>query len=142
MSRIVSAVAGRIRVRDPGLRSAPRLARLEAGLAGIEGVHAIEANPLAGSIVLHYDPVRVDVAAFEAQVDRAVDAELAAPRPHGNRSLRVKVNRVAKAGMLGSLAASLALAAAGQKRWHAVSGGLFVACLGVHLGVHRRNVLR
>lgn len=54
----------------------------------------------------------------------------------------MQVNRYAKAGMLGSLSASLALAATGQKRLHAVTGGIFVACLGVHLGVHRRSLLR
>jgi hypothetical protein len=44
--------------------------------------------------------------------------------------------------MPASLAASLALAAAGAKRWHAATGGLFLAALHVHLAVHRRHLWR
>lgn len=141
-ARIVASVPGRLRVRDAGLRNPLRMARLEATLAGLEGISSIECNPRIGSVILHYGIEHTDMDAFESQVERAVDAELRAARPTGNRSLRVKVNRVAKAGMLSSLAASLALVAAGNKKWHAVSGGVFVACLGVHLGIHRRHILR
>jgi hypothetical protein len=41
-----------------------------------------------------------------------------------------------------SLAVSLLLAGAGRKRWHALSGGMFVASLAVHLWVHRRHVFK
>jgi hypothetical protein len=80
---------------------------------------------------------------MEAVIDATVDKILSAPLlPVDRRSIKRRVNRYAKAGMLGSLATSLALAAAGQKRWHAVSGGIFVACLGVHLSIYRRSLLR
>lgn len=142
MSRIVSALPGRIRIRDRVLRERARLGRVEAALARLEGIDSLQGNPGAGSIVLHFDAARVDVAALEAAVDATIDAELATPHKPHRRSLKMQINRSAKFGMLGSLAASLALAAAGEKRWHAVTGGLFVACLGVHLGVHRRSILR
>jgi len=138
MSRIVSALPGRIRIRDRALRDRARLARIEEALAGFEGIDSLQPNPRAGSLVLHFDAARVEIEALEA----AVDAELARPHAPRRRSLKMQVNRGAKLGMLGSLAASLALAAAGKKSWHAVTGGLFVACLGVHLAVHRRSILR
>ncbi|OHC70945.1 MAG: hypothetical protein A2045_16280 [Rhodocyclales bacterium GWA2_65_20] len=40
------------------------------------------------------------------------------------------------------LAVSLLLAAVGGKRWHAMSGGVFVAFLALHLAGHRRHLLR
>lgn len=142
MTRIVSSLPGRIRVRDPALRAPDRLDLLEQTLATLEGVAGLRGNAAAGSIVLHYDAGRVDVEAFERTVDEAVDAVLAAPRRKGRHRLRNRVNRAAKLGMLGSLGTSLVLAAAGQKHWHAVAGGVFVACLGVHLAVHRKHILR
>ncbi|MDV7212067.1 HMA2 domain-containing protein [Azotobacter beijerinckii] len=142
MSRIVSALPGRIRIRDRALRDRARLARIEEALAGFEGIDSLQPNPRAGSLVLHFDAARVEIEALEAAVDAAIDAELARPHAPRRRSLKMQVNRGAKLGMLGSLAASLALAAAGKKSWHAVTGGLFVACLGVHLAVHRRSILR
>jgi copper chaperone CopZ len=118
------------------------LDQLEVALRRIDGITSLQSNPGAGSVVLYFDVARVDTAVLEEAVDAAVDATLAAPLPKSKRSLKMQVNRYAKVGMLGSLATSLALAATGQKRLHAVTGGLFVACLGVHLGVHRRSLLR
>jgi len=142
MSRIVSSLPGRIRVRDRVLRNRVRLERLEAALIKIEGVTSLQSNSGAGSVVLHFDAARADAERLEAAVDTAVDAVLATPLPAGKRSVKMRVNRYAKVGMLTSLTTSLVLAAAGQKRWHAVTGAIFVACLGVHLGVHRRSLLR
>ena len=142
MSRIVSSVPGRIRIRDRALRNPARLDQLEAALIRIEDITSLQFNPGAGSIVLHFNGADTDVAALEAKIDATVDATLSTPLPNNNRSLKMRVNRYAKAGMLSSLATSLALAATGQKRWHAVSGSVFVACLGVHLSVYRRSLLR
>ncbi|MDR1855321.1 MAG: hypothetical protein LBR05_10520 [Azoarcus sp.] len=51
-----------------------------------------------------------------------------------------KANRAAKVAMLGSLAASLYFAATGNRRAHVWTGGVFVACLGVHLWNHRDRI--
>lgn len=143
MSRIVSSLPGRIRVRDKALRNQTRLDRLETELRRVDGVTSLQANAGAGSVVLCFDAARTDASALEKAVEAAVDAALAVPLGQGGTSsLKRQANRYAKAGMLGSLATSLALAAAGKKRWHAVTGGVFVACLGVHLGVYRRSLLR
>lgn len=139
MTSIVSAIPGRIRVRLPQLRDAARLERLRAMLAADAAVHECETNPAAGSLLLHYDAAKVAPEIMEALVDAAVDDELAAPRPD---TAKIRLNRHAKRGMLLSLALSLAFAAAGKKRWHTLSGGLFLVGLGLHLAIHRRRLLR
>lgn len=142
MSRIVSSLPGRIRLRDTALRQPDRLERLRAVLAGMDGVLSVEGNAKTGSLLLHYDAASTDTDLIEASVEQAADAEFASPRPAYRPSTRVRLNRYAKRGMLVSLTASLVLAAAGQKRWHAITGGAFVACLLVHLAVHRRHLMR
>jgi len=142
MSRIVSSIPGRIRIRDKRLRDPARLHQLEAGLRKIDVITGLQGNVGAGSVVLTFHSHGVDAESLEAEVEAAVDAALDAQFSHPKRSLKQRVNRYAKVGMMGSLATSLALAAAGQKRGHAVAGGLFVACLGVHLATHRKSLLR
>lgn len=142
MTRIVASIPGRIRIRDGGLRHTGRLKRLRGGLRALEGVLAVECNAAAGSIVVRYDAAAASPDCIESVVERAVEAELVRPASSVPPSRRVRINRAAKYGMLGSLAASLTLAAAGSKRWHVATGLVFVACLGVHLGVHRRHLLR
>lgn len=156
MNPIVASIPGRLRLRDPALRRPARLAALARELGGLKGVAAVEANATAGSLVLRYDPARLGrveaEAAAGAAANRVLDRDAASAakvpaRPAGrvsrrNDGRRQRLNRQAKRGMLGSLAVSLALAAAGAKRWHAVSGALFLAGLAVHLAIHRRSLLQ
>ncbi len=142
MTRIVAAIPGRVRIRDGGLRQPDRLQRLHGVLAKLPGVASIRGNPANGSVVVHYDAAQVAPERMEKLLERAVDAELALPRDKHAIARRLRINRAAKIGMLTSLGASLALAAAGNKRWHAATGLVFVACLGVHLATHRRQLLR
>lgn len=147
MSLIVSSLPGRIRLRDAGLRDARRLEELHRLLAVYRGVVGIEMNSKAGSVVVRYDLAQVEqmriVTRIEAAARRVLGSERPAPpAPGSGGTLRVKINRQAKRGMLGSLAVSLLLAAAGRKHWHALSGGLFVVFLTAHLWVHRRHLLR
>ena len=141
MTRIASSSPGRIRIKDPALRGRDCLSRVHKELAPLEGVRELSPNLVAGSIVVFFDHGEVSPAKLEQRIEQALDAALAAPRK-ARRSIHNRVNRAAKIGMLGSLGASLALAATGNKRWHAVTGGVFVACLGVHLGLHRKALLR
>lgn len=153
MKYIVSAVPGRIRIRDPLLRDATRQERLGAVLAELDGVVEVEGNPRTGSMLLRYiaeHTARIDM---EARVATAVAAELAPQavatqeEAGGRRKLRRwqrdrRLNTWAKYGMLGSLGVSLALAAAGSKKAHAATGGLFLGLLGVHMAVHRRHLFK
>ncbi|MBO3273909.1 HMA2 domain-containing protein [Pseudomonas schmalbachii] len=143
MTHIVSSLPGRIRVRDARLRNADRLRGLHEKLAGLDGVLSCESNAKSGSLLLHFAAEQVDLAAFEAQIDALVDAELARPQlVSGRRPLKMRVNRYAKLGMIAGLGSSLALVGMGSKRGHAAAGAVFVACLGVHLSTHRRHILR
>ncbi len=151
MTRIVSSIPGRIRLRDSALRQPDRLERLCAALRGMDGALSVEGNGKAGSVVFCYRQGTLGVDAVESAVERVMgakvdavgmNANVARSRPGLRPSTRVRINRYAKRGMLVSLPVSLALAAAGKKRWHAVSGGAFVACLLVHLAVHRRHLIR
>ena len=63
-------------------------------------------------------------------------------RARGGSTLRVRTNRWAKRGMLASLTAALLLAAVGTKRWHVLTGVLFLHALAAHLWIHRRHVFR
>lgn len=146
MIRIASSIPGRIRLRGEALRDAAQCARLRAQVEGWRHVSSVAANPRTGSLLVHYDANRLDPTRFAARIIKV--AAQASPvlkqapaTAHGGTS-RVRVNRYAKRGMLVSLAASLLLAGVGLKRWHALTGGLFVASLAVHLWVHRRHVLR
>lgn len=169
MNLIASSLPGRLRLRAPALRRQAAQQRLVAGLTGLPGALSVAGNAAAGSIALTYDAARVaredmETAALgvaqavlgagvegeEAEAQAAGKAVATAPAPAvGSRragfvapSLRVRINRQAKRGMLASLAVSLALAAAGARRWHVVSGGAFLVFLALHLTVHRRHLLR
>lgn len=142
MTRIVAAIPGRVRIRDGGLRQPDRLQRLRGALAALPGIVSIRGNPANGSLIVHYNAAEVAPEKMETALERTVDAELAQPRDRAAIAHRLRINRLAKYGMLTSLGTSLALAAAGNKRWHAATGMVFVACLGVHLATHRRQLLR
>lgn len=142
MKHIVSSISGRIRLRNGGLCDPLRLERLNRSVKLFKGVLTVEANLRAGSLVVHYDPAQIEHGQIEARLEAMAAAELARPAPERRRITRVQVNRYVKRGMLGSLAISLLLAATGQKRWHALSGAMFVACLMVHLAIHRRHLVR
>lgn len=160
MSLVASSVPGRLRLRDAALRDPQRLELLHGTLARWPGVLALEANAKTGSLLIHYDAMkltreRCEVRALAAagkllgKARNVKEVEVGAggtaahahhPGPGGTP--RVKANRWAKRGMLTSLAVSLLLAGLGGKRWHALTGVLFLHALALHLFVHRRHLLR
>lgn len=163
MGLIASSLPGRLRLRAPALRQTTARRTLADRLMSLVGALDVVENPRAGSLVLNYDAKRVDATTIERAAVGAAralgmvpstgkppkvvtkQARTSAPSPAKRAvspSLRVRANRVAKRGMLGSLMVSMALAAAGSRRWHVISAGAFLAFLALHLTVHRRHVLR
>lgn len=153
MSCIASSIPGRIRLRHAALRNPGHLARLGETIGQWAHIHAVFPNARAGSLLVSYDAVALAESDCARRCEDAMQAFLPAPaakteaapaRPdkRGGGSPRVRANRVAKRGMLASLAASMALAAVGAKRWHIGTGLVFLHALGVHLWVHRNNLLR
>lgn len=144
MNRIVSSLPGRIRVRDKRLRDQARLNELKKGLSKIAAITELQGDARTGSVVVNFDPSAIEIAALETKIDSAVDKVLAEPLTPPLLTKK-RINRYSKIGMVGSLAASLALAAARRKRWrhwHALTGYLFVANLGVHLIIYRKSLFR
>ncbi|MDR2165186.1 MAG: hypothetical protein LBO79_06085 [Zoogloeaceae bacterium] len=139
MALIVSSIPGRIRIRHKAFSSPQRGARAKAALLALDGVGHVEVHADAASLIVHYDAGTIPVEAMEIAVDAIADAELNLPRDGQERT--ATLNRYAKYGMLSSLAVSLLLAANGARRAHALAGGVFIACLGLHLLHHRARVL-
>jgi len=161
---VASSLPGRIRLRHAALRNPDRLARLQRIIGDWPQVRAVSVNEKAGSLLVSYDAValrendcaRRCEAAFAAVLParsevppaRAAHAvsearpRASTPSPARSGAPRVRANRMAKRAMLASLAASMLLAAMGAKRWHIGTGIAFLHALGVHLWVHRRNLVR
>jgi hypothetical protein len=150
MNPVASSIPGRLRLRAPGLRAPETLARLAAELGALDASCRVETNPRCGSLLLRYDATRLDpqVAKSTALALLSPDATpSSAALPGRGQKLRhhytrtsLKLNRYAKYGMLASLGASLIYAATGATRAHALTGAVFVACMGAHLIVHRHRL--
>lgn len=154
-SLLAASIPGRLRLRDPCLHAPACADAIASTLRAIPGVRTVESNLQAGSLrVLYAD---ADRAMMEARVLAAVapflpsrhddsrtpsDAPARERRSSDRRRAGREWNRVAKLGMLASLPVSLALAAGGAKKLHALTGGVFSALLLVHLAVHRRHLIK
>ncbi|MBS3934940.1 MAG: hypothetical protein KGZ43_02105 [Sulfuritalea sp.] len=154
MIRVASSIPGRLRLRLAVPRAAGLLPLLCRRVERWDAVQGVEVNPRTGSLLVRYDATRLTPARIEARLVAAGERALAGhaakvgadptatrPRGHGGTP-RVRANRWAKRAMLVGLAASLSLAALGNKRWHWLTGVLFLHALAVHLWVHRRHLVR
>ena len=144
MSRIVSSLPGRIRVRDKRLRDQERLTELKKELSKITAITALQDDVRTGSIVVNFDPRAIEIAVLETRLDFAVDQVLV-ERLTLPPITKKQLNRYNKIAMMGSLAASLALTTVRRKRWrrwHALTGYLFVASVAVHMIIYRKTLFR
>jgi len=144
MSRIVSSLPGRIRVRDKRLRDAGRMAQLQQMLSEINAITAVQHDIRTGSVVVNFDADMIDIVSLEAQLDAAVDQAVIEILPIPQISKK-QFNRYNKITMVGSLAASLALTVAGKRhwrRWHALTGYLFVASVAAHMVIYRKTLFK
>jgi hypothetical protein len=142
MNPVAASIPGRMR-----LRPATGLPELAKRLLALDASCRTELHPRSGSLLLFYDPSRLPQAAAEAAVRRLLTPAAAsgegvatAPRQRHYTRASLKLNRYAKYGMLAGLGASLVYAATGSTRAHIWTGALFVACLGVHMAVHRHRL--
>lgn len=157
MNCIASSIPGRIRLRHISLRDPSLLSRLSETLSRWPQVRAVTPNPRTGSLLVAYDADGLGAEECTRRCEAAVAGLLPRERETARESAlrspagrparrggtpRVRANRLAKRGMLASLAASLLLAAAGAKRGHIWTGLFFLHALGVHLWAHRRNLIR
>jgi len=141
MSRIVSSIPGRIRVRDKKLRNQTTLDRLKTEL-----ITTLEGNNRTGSLLVWFNKDVVTLSCIEAQIESAVDRVIGKSSAQQQLLSKKNLNRYNKMVMLLFLGTSLStLSLAGRKRrirWHRLTGNLFVANLGVHLFIYRKSLFR
>lgn len=53
---ITSFVDGRVRLRHPALKDAATAELVTAVVSGVDGITAVQANPVTGSLLIFYDP--------------------------------------------------------------------------------------
>lgn len=146
MSRIVSSLPGRIRIRDKGLRDRKRLDAVTQELSNIAAVTELQDNVRTGSILLRFDRRAIELSVMEHDIDATVDKVLG-KRSRPQRLLSKKnINRYNKIAMLVSLGASLLVLRMTRRkpriRWHKLTAYLFLANLGVHFYIYRKSLLR
>jgi hypothetical protein len=143
LAQIASSIPGRLRLRDPALREESTLPQVLVRLQALPGVLRVARNPQAASVTLHYDSQMTSPVIFAAAALKVfTPSAVAEPAVASRREWRRRANRYAKYGAIASLVTSLAFAAAGRKRAHTLTGGVFLAFLGLHMAIHRRNLLR
>ncbi len=146
MTRIISSIPGRIRVRDKNLRDQARLEQLKKTLSEINAITELQENARTGSLLIHYDREAVELEDMESIINSAVDAVMGMlPKQHTPLSKK-HFNRLNKLIMLSSFGVSIAALAIPSRRlrrfWHQSAGWLFVANLGMHLYIYRKSVKR
>ena len=149
MSRIVSSIPGRIRVRDNKLRNQTTLDRIKTELLNIAAIAAItslEGDNRTGSLLVRFNKNVVPMSCIEAQIESTVDRVIGKSSAQQRLLSKKNLNRYNKMAMLLFLGTSLStLTLAGRKRrirWHRLTGYLFVANLGVHLFIYRKSLFR
>ena len=146
MSRIVSSIPGRIRIRDNKLRDQAILDRLKTELLNISVITTLESNRRTGSLLVRFNKNSVAMPSIEAQIDSAVDRVIGNSAASQRLLSKKNLNRYNKIAMLVLLGTSLStLNLAGRKRrirWHRLTGYLFLANLGVHLFTYRKSLFR
>ena len=146
MSRIISSVPGRIRLRDKILRDPTKLNELKKELSQLAVFTSSQGNVRTGSLLLHFDRNSIELSTIETNIDSTVEQIIGkAPKPQVLLSKK-NFTRYNKMAMLGSLGASLiALRIERRKsriRWHQLTGYLFIANLGAHLFFYRKALRR
>ena len=146
MSRIVSSIPGRIRVRDNKLRNQTTLDRLKTELLSTPAITSLEGNHRTGSLLVWFDNNAMTLSGMEAQIKSAVDRVIQKSSAQQLLLSKKNLNRYNKMAMLLFLGTSLySLTLAGRKRrirWHRLTGYLFLGNLGVHLFFYRKSLFR
>ena len=163
---ITSFVDGRVRLRHPALKDKATAELVCTVVGGVDGITAVQANPVTGSLLIYYDAEKLtreqllelaeQGAAFipglneeEAPAAETAEGE-AAPRKAcrvcapvdevlqllTGRGATKFVNRA----MLVSLIASLAALPLGNRAVHTAAGGVFVSGVLQHLIAHRKTL--
>ena len=163
---ITSFVDGRVRLRHPALKDKDTADLVCTVVGGVEGITAVQANPLTGSLLIYYDAEKLtreqllelaeQGAAFIPGLndEEAASAETAEGEAAPRKACKVcaPVDKVLQLltgrgttkfvnrAMLVSLIASLAALPLGNRAVHTAAGGVFVSGVLQHLIAHRKSL--
>ena len=164
---ITSFVDGRVRLRHPALKDKATAELVCTVVGGVEGITAVQANPLTGSLLIYYDAEKLtreqllelaeqgaafipglnEEEAASAETAEGTEGE-AAPRKACKICAPVDeviqlltgrgTTKFVNRAMLVSLIASLAALPLGNRAVHTAAGGVFVSGVLQHLIAHRK----
>lgn len=146
---VTSHIAGRLRIRDEGLKKEALLSQVTEALLAAPGVTNVEANPRVGSLLILYSAAVTGMEKIQQILSGFLGAAQSAVRACSVGTARIlgklptalspRVKRIAvNVGMLASLVVSLAAAMLGLKKLHILAGVIYLAIFGTHLFERRR----
>ena len=148
---IRSYMPGRIRLRHPALKSAQAAAAVRGFLENMEGVVRLELNPRVGSLLLFWDPEKLDIESLRAMAALCLPKDvqekpekkactLAGLNPlHGSKAVNQCVNRAMTVSLLALLAGLVPGLRAGLSL-HTAAGAAFTALAAWHMIRYRKTV--
>ena len=164
---VTSFVDGRVRLRHPALKDKATAELVCTVVGGVDGISAVQANPVTGSLLIYYDAEKLtreqllelaeqgaafvpgmngeaapaDAAEGSAEQDGAPRKACAIKAPVDELLgflTRRSTTKFIDRAMLVSLIASLAALPLGSRTVHTAAGGVFVGGVLQHLLAHRK----
>ena len=137
---IVSAIDGRMRYVNPGLKTKRNADAVKKKLQGIEGITSASINPVTGSLLVYYD----NSTASAQTIRKVIKSQSTSLRPIKNDKFLYGKHsrRSVKLTMLGSITGSMAILLAGSERWHYRIGTVFLSALSLHLYQNYRRIFK
>ena len=125
---IRSYFPGRLRARHASLKNAETVKQVKTFLAGLEGVRSVEINPRVGSLLLLWDPAKLQIGDLNPF--------------HGSKFVNQNVNRAMTATYALTLLGLVpGIGPGGKMALHVASGVAFTAFLAWHLIRYRSTVI-
>ena len=158
---VTSFVDGRVRLRHPALKDKATAELVCTVVGGVDGISAVQANPVTGSLLIYYDAEKLtreqllelaeQGAAFVPGMNESAVPAEGREMPSGRACTacapvdellcfltRRSTTKFIDRAMLVSLIASLAALPLGSRAVHTAAGGVFVSGLLQHLLAHRK----
>lgn len=144
---IRSVTPGRVRVRHDTLKNGEHAEKVRLFFAEKEGVRSVVVNPRTGSLLLEYDPARLEplhLLAFVEELQQTLNIDFSEKARKNRNCLLsclwggVTPRRLENRGMLLSLGASVACILAGRGTGHAAFGWMFLGLSALHVMRNRR----
>ncbi len=163
---ITSFVDGRVRLRHPALKDRATAELITTVVEGVEGITAVQSNPLTGSLLIYYDAEKLSreqllelaeqgamfIPGFQKEEGEASAEGAEGESASSRRSCRMctpvdevlqfvtsrGTTKFVNRAMLVSLIASLVALPLGNRTVHTAAGGVFVGGVLQHLIAHRK----